>query len=428
MFYRLERRLRYNLHMPRALILVLILGAAVYGFAPGDEPNVNSRYTIESVHVEGFRSSKISTTLRSELEAVIGQKFDQSLLDRISAHIRRDLRVDKVAAKVSRGTQPEHVKIDFFVENQRSKDFDVGVPMFTYNSRQGWSGRGEIRTDLAGSRLSLAVVSDGNELVERFSGIEAKISRRLGTNRVLLGFEFDSYHDQWNGATQDALATDPNAATGLYRARQNFQPFVTFVLAEPLTLSVGVSVQSLEQQFPSAMTQSSNLVLGSLRYHGSWSTGGALQAVDAGYALRAAAHAMGSDFVFVRNTVDARYQFTAGKEMVTVSFLAGAINGQAPMFERFVLGNSNTLRGWNKFDLDPLGGDRVVHGSVEYRWRYLQAFYDTGAIWERSTQPDQKQSVGIGVRTSTKDGLLLAVAFPLRNGRVDPVFIAEFNF
>jgi outer membrane protein assembly factor BamA len=409
--------------MPRAFFVALILSAAAYGWSPDDEPNVNSRYTVESVHVAGYRSSKISTALRSELEAVVGQKFDQTLLDRISVHIRRDLRVEKVAVKVSRGTQPEHVKIDFFVENQRSTDFDIGVPMFTYNSKQGWSGRGEVRTDIAGNRLSLALVSDGNELVERFSGIETKIARRLGTSRILIGFEFDSYHEQWNRATEDAALTG-----GLYRSRQNFQPSMTILLAEPLTLSVGVSVQSLEQQFPSAMTQSSNLLVSALRYHGNWSNGGAGQSVDAGYIVRAATRALGSDFVFLRNTIDARYQLTSGKQMVIVSFLAGAINGQAPLFERFVLGNSNTLRGWNKFNLDPTGGDRVVHGSVEYRWRYLQAFYDTGAVWDRRTEPDQKQSVGIGVRSSSKDGLLLAVAFPLKNGRVDPVFIAEFNF
>ena len=396
--------LRYKERMPRALFVALILAAAAYA---GDEPNVNSRYTVESVHVAGFRSSKISITLRSELEAVVGQKFDPTLLDRISAHIRRDLRVDKVAVKVSRGTQPEHVAIDFYVENQRSKDFDVGVPMFTYNSKQGWSGRGEVRTDFAGNRLSLGVVSDGNELVERYSGIEAKIARRLGTSRVLIGLEFDSYHEQWNRVTEDATT-----GGGLYRSRQNFQPSVTILLAEPLTLSVGVSVQSLEQQVPSAMTQSSNLFLGALRYHGNWSGVGASHAVDAGYVIRAATRAIGSDFVFLRNTVDARYQLTAGKQIVTVAFLAGAINGEAPMFERFVLGNSNTLRGWNKFDLDPLGGGRVVHGSVEYRWRYVQAFYDTGAIWDRGIEPDQKQSAGIGVRTSNKDGLLLSVAFP----------------
>jgi hypothetical protein len=55
-------------------------------------------------------------------------------------------------------------------------------------------------------------------------------------------------------------------------------------------------------------------------------------------------------------------------------------------------------------------------------------FYDTGAIWDRRTDAEQKQSVGFGVRSGSKDGILLAVAFPLQNGRMDPMFIAEIDF
>src|SRR6478735_1117317 len=44
----------------------------------------------------------------------------------------------------------------------------------------------------------------------------------------------------------------------------------------------------------------------------------------------------------------------------------GILNGDAPLFERFTLGDSSTLRGWSKFDLAPVGGTRVAHGSLEY--------------------------------------------------------------
>ena len=414
--------------MPRLIFAALVLAAAAFASDSEDAPNVNSRYTIESCRVEGYRSSNISPELRTELESVVGQKFDQSLLDRISARIRRELRVNKVAAKVSRGSDPEYVRIEFLVENQRSTDFDLGVPMFTYNSKQGWSGKGEVRTTLAGSHLALAVLSDGNSGVDRFSGVEAKISRRLGSSRYSIGFEFDSYKEQWNPATEEAVAADPARAGGLYDSRLNFQPSLTIVLAEPLTLSVGVSVQSLKGQLPAATNESSNAVLSGLRYHGSWSNGSTAQLLDAAYMLRAGMHGLGSDFGFVRNSIDARYQLTMGQQVVIVSFLAGGISGTAPLYERFVLGNSNTLRGWNKVELDPLGGNHVVHGSVEYRWRYFQAFYDTGAIWDRRIDAEQKQSVGFGVRSGSKDGILLAVAFPLQNGRMDPMFIAEIDF
>ena len=105
--------------------------------------------------------------------------------------------------------------------------------------------------------------------------------------------------------------------------------------------------------------------------------------------------------------------------------MGGWIAGRAPLFERFVLGTSSTLRGWNKFDLDPLGGDRMVHNSVEYRYRIFEVFYDTGAVWTGGQPAKMRHAVGAGLR---RDGMHLAVAFPVREGRVEPVFMLGMNY
>jgi hemolysin activation/secretion protein len=416
--------------MWRSIVVALVLASAVLGWNRDEDVNVNSRYTVESVRVEGYRSSDISPALRSELEALVGQRFDPSLFDRVSARICRDLRVNKVSMKVSRGEQLEHVRVEFLVENQPGQRFDIAIPEMLYQSRQGVSGALEVRTDLAGHRLAFGVLSDNNSEIERFSGIEARYSHDLGSKRVRFGFNFDSYHQQWNSSTVNAYTLNPTTVpAGLYRSRENYQPTLTFVLAEPLTLHVGAAFQSIEEQAPVMQREFDNAAAVTLAYHREWWTGNvARSSMNGEYVLRAATHLLDSDFVFVRNSVDLRYQLAAGKQTVLVTFLAGAINGEAPLFERFVLGNATTLRGWNKFDIAPLGGNRVVHGSVEYRWRWFEAFYDTGAVWNQGTHPDQKQGAGFGVRTTNKDALLLAVAFPLRSGRVDPIFIVGFNF
>jgi outer membrane protein assembly factor BamA len=112
--------------------------------------------------------------------------------------------------------------------------------------------------------------------------------------------------------------------------------------------------------------------------------------------------------------------------------VAGVIYGHAPLFERFILGNSSTLRGWNKYDLDPIGGNRVVHGSVTYGYHIMRVFYDTGSVWDQGKSPEAKHSAGIGISSGLgifqKGAFLLAVAFPIRQGRADPVFIAGMNF
>jgi outer membrane protein assembly factor BamA len=105
--------------------------------------------------------------------------------------------------------------------------------------------------------------------------------------------------------------------------------------------------------------------------------------------------------------------------------MGGIITGDAPLYERFALGNSNTLRGWNKYELDPLGGNRILSNSVEYRYGAFQAFYDMGAIWNGGGAVVARKSVGVGLREGP---FSVAVAFPLRDGRTDPVLMVSMNY
>jgi outer membrane protein assembly factor BamA len=99
------------------------------------------------------------------------------------------------------------------------------------------------------------------------------------------------------------------------------------------------------------------------------------------------------------------------------------------LYERFVLGNSSTLRGWNKYDLDPLGGSRVAYASLNYRYQVLGVFYDTGSVWDKRHPSELHQSAGLTLATGQLRGsLLFSVAFPLRAGHVEPLFIMSTNF
>jgi outer membrane protein assembly factor BamA len=108
-----------------------------------------------------------------------------------------------------------------------------------------------------------------------------------------------------------------------------------------------------------------------------------------------------------------------------VQFVSGVISGRAPLFERFVLGNSQTLRGWSKFDVAPLGASRMAHNSLEYRYKIFRVVYDAGAAWDRGQHADPKHSLGVGLR---RHEFSLLVAFPVRAGRAEPMFIAGMNF
>jgi hypothetical protein len=62
----------------------------------------------------------------------------------------------------------------------------------------------------------------------------------------------------------------------------------------------------------------------------------------------------------------------------------------------------------------------------------MRVFYDTGSVWDQGKSPEARHSAGIGVSSGLgifhKGAFLLAVAFPIRQGRADPVFIAGMNF
>ena len=111
----------------------------------------------------------------------------------------------------------------------------------------------------------------------------------------------------------------------------------------------------------------------------------------------------------------------------SAAFLAGAVNGRAPLFERFTLGDSRTLRGWSKFDIAPLGGTRVAHGSLEYtfHWvgRVLRYRLSLGTRGESECKAFRRARAWADGK-----GSIVAVAFPLRSGSVQPLFILGMNF
>jgi hypothetical protein len=68
----------------------------------------------------------------------------------------------------------------------------------------------------------------------------------------------------------------------------------------------------------------------------------------------------------------------------------------------------------------------MIHNSVEYRYGVFQVFYDTGAIWDSGvTSATPRHGVGAGLRSGS---FALAVAFPVRSGRADPIFMMGMNY
>ena len=162
--------------------------------APQDfDTNVNARYTVETVILSGkgwttnLRSettNKISTGLLHQLTAIIGQKLNPAYLDTLAQNLKKELSAREVTHRIVRGETPEQVRVEFEVRPARAS-LGMNVNQFLYDSEVGFSGSGEAAVTTGPHVFALGLVSNGDWLPERFSGIVARYEdSRIGTDRL----------------------------------------------------------------------------------------------------------------------------------------------------------------------------------------------------------------------------------------------------
>ena len=159
--------------------------------------------------------------------------MNPSALDEIARRLRKEFHARTVDRHVLRGKTPDTVQIMFDIKLRPAR-FDIAVPKFAYNSNQGWNGTGEATATVNHNAFTVGFTSDGDELLERYTGLEARYENtHLGSDRLRFRFEFDTFHDLWNDSTRGA------DASAIYRTRQSFEPVLTLQVARPLSVSFG---------------------------------------------------------------------------------------------------------------------------------------------------------------------------------------------
>ncbi len=415
-----------NIHV-LTVLLVFLVPSGLQAGNQKPETNVNSRYTVESAAVSGISPARISKSLHEEMQKLVGEKYNPAAAREIAAKLRRQLPDYRIAVQVKRGDKTEHVKVIYVADRMWWKRFEITIPPVVYHSKQGMSGSIEIPIESHHNVFTFGAVNSADELLERNAGFRFRYEhRKVGTDRVQLRIDFDTFHQKWNQATERALATAPEVP-GIYRWRQDFAPSVSVIPIRDLKLSVGTSFQRFQTQYPDPHTETAYAGTAGIQYrHRSGSTQGFRQDIRAGYNLRTATRVLDSDFIYTRHAWTAQYSLTKGNHLFGAQFEAGVLFGRAPLFERFSLGDSTTLRGWNKFDVAPIGGSRSVHGSLEYRYRPFQIFYDVGKVWDPG--PDGQVRHGLGFGLAFRNGGFMSLACPVRLHHVVPVFMLGFRF
>ena len=400
------------------------------------ETNVNQRYLVESVSLAGVEVAKLADAalpfpLRSRLFGLVGQRCDTAILEDLSTEIRKQLHFRAVTQHLSRGSEPDRIRVDFAVV-QRDLAFEISLPRFLYHSRQGFSGELEASTRARGNSLMFGAVSNGDDLTERFSGMKARFdSAGLGSDNLRLHIAFEDYHQQWASETLQAAAQTDSGM--MYRARWNVAPSLTYTPARSVTLAVGTSFQRMESATPGTATLMANAATFGAHFGHMIEGEVVQQQIEGKYDLRLVSRMLGSTYAYARHLISLRYEVKSGRHRAAEEFTGGSIAGNAPLFDRFVLGTSSSLRGWDRYEIDPLGGSRVVHNELSYSYRIgdrtgdktVEAFYDSGALWQTDRAAKLRHSVGVSYRQGV---FVMTMAFPLRDGRVEPVVMAGMNY
>ncbi len=124
----------------------------------------------------------------------------------------------------------------------------------------------------------------------------------------------------------------------------------------------------------------------------------------------------GGDFSFQKLAVDYRYYWPCGekgKHTLALNLGAGYSWGEVPLSQRFAVGGSDSLRG---YESNQFRGYSMLKGSLEYRVPVSKkfsvlAFLDTGYAWDSRMEGERnfdlrkmKVGYGIGVRVKTPIG------------------------
>ncbi len=408
------------------ILLMLFWPTWIQAAPQKPDTNVNSRFNVESVSLSGVSESKVSKTLRDEMQKLVGEKYNEQAANEVAKKLRKELRDYSVSVKVKRGEKPDHVKVIFETEQIRYKRFEFPVPPVVYHSKEGFNGAVELPITIHHNVFTFGLVDSADELLERNAGFRLRYeNRKVVTDVIQLRLDFNGYHQTFNNATQVALEQAPEVP-GIYRWRQEFAAALALIPHRDLKLSVGTSFQQLQMQYPVTRTETAYAGTADVQYrHRIQNPHGLRQDFSAGYSLRTATRVLDSDFVYTRHFLTADYRISKRKNSFNAHFQGGLITGAAPLFERFSLGNSLTLRGWNKFDVAPIGGTHVAYGSLAYRYRPFEIFYDVGAVWDHGQTALVKHGLGFGL--ATREGFFMSLAFPVRLHDVAPVFMLGFR-
>lgn len=389
---------------------------------PNRDDNINGRYIVEDAELTGVADTEVTESLRDDLKTLAGKRLDSGDADRVQEHIERELPKYEISRRIQRGSERGRVRLVYEAHRKEVPAWLRFEPLRSnviFHSDQGWGTYLDLGIGDRTIRVTpIAAIDNSDDRVEEYSGYGLRFeTRKIGTRRLGASLEWSSFHSDWEPATLDAVARSPEIPQ-LYKTRSTMTSLLKFAVSPEVSVSAGVSVSELKPRVPAVDSQMANAAVVSIDYARRRDSRSDGPTTEASFGVRAGARNLESDLSYTRYLGQGSYRFDFGRHHLQAVGMAGGITGHAPLFERFTLGDSTTLRGWNKYDIAPAGADRVVYSSVEYRYTGLALFLDVGSLWDANTERRVRVSTGFGFHAGPT---FLVVGFPLNTDNLTAI-------
>jgi hypothetical protein len=387
------------------------------------DQNINERYIVEQADITGVPDAELSQAMRDDLKALVGKRLDSGEADRLQERIDRELPRYEVSRRIQRGSEVGRIKLLYEAHKKELPSWLRFAPLHSnavYHSDQGWGSYTDFNIgDRTIVFTPIFALANSEDSIEEYSGVGLRFeTRKLGTRRLGASFEWTWFDQDWRTPTLNALPLNPEIPRP-YDTRTTITPLLKFAFTPDLSLAGGVSISELKALAPATDSQMANAVVASIDFDHEWQEGAvARHRAVASFGVRGGTRSLESDLAYTRYLGQGSYRFDFGRHHVQATGMAGGITGHAPLFERFALGDSLTLRGWDKYDINPTGGDRMVYSSVEYRYTGLSLFLDVGSVWDANTESHVRVSTGFGFHGGPA---FLVVGFPLNTDNLTAV-------
>jgi hypothetical protein len=387
------------------------------------DATVNARYVVETADIRGVPDEELTQALRDDLAALVGKRLDSGDVDRLQERLERELPQYEFSRRMQRGSAVGRLRVIYEAHKRELPKwlrFEALRSSLLFHSEQGWGSYLDLGIGDRNVRFTpIVAIGHGDDLVEEYSGVGLRFeTRKLGTRRLGASLEWSRFDPDWRAATLDAAALDPGIPLP-YDTRSTITPLLKFAFTPDLSVSGGVSISELEPFAPATDSQMANAAVASIDFDRRWdSASDVTHHVEGRFGVRAGSRGLESDLTYKRYLGQGSYRFDLGRHHVQAAAMAGGITGRAPLFERFTLGDSRTLRGWNKYDIAPAGGDRVAYSSIEYRYTGLALFLDIGSVWDANSERQVRVSTGFGFYGGPA---FLVVGFPLNTDNLGAI-------